>query len=101
MFQLTKLRVNSSRNPNHSGQRQICNDYRSELDVNWVVTGEFLLQILKLLDVLAAACLHHVIKMQHSWLPTIQNNHRAEVWQSEGRQNKLNKSGSCFVSKEL
>lgn len=46
--------------------QEVCNNYRSEEDVYGVVTRQFLLQVLKLLYVLAAACLHQVLKAEHS-----------------------------------
>lgn len=60
-----------------------CN-YRSELDVYGVVEADLLLQILQLLGVLAAAGLHHVFKVKHSRLPSVQSDDRAEVRESEG-----------------
>ncbi|KAG7234107.1 hypothetical protein INR49_005821, partial [Caranx melampygus] len=40
--------------------------------------------ILELLYILAAAGLHHIIQMKHSRLSAVQNDHRAQIWKSEG-----------------
>lgn len=60
-------------------------NHRSELDVYGVIEGNLPLQVLQLLHVLAAAGLHHVLEVKHSWLSTAHNDHRAEVWQSDRR----------------
>lgn len=52
--------------------------YRSELDVYGVIKDNLLLQILQLLHVLAAGRLHHIVKVKHSWLPTVCDDHSAQ-----------------------
>lgn len=72
--------------------------YRSELDVYGVIARQLLLQVLELPYVLAAPCLHQIFKMEHSWVSAIQNDHRAEVWESGGGNRNMRKfwsSGSC------
>lgn len=60
--------------------------YRSELDVYGVIERDLLLQILKLLHVLTAAGLHHILKVKHARLSAVQNNHGAEFRESGGRK---------------
>lgn len=59
--------------------------YRGELDVYGVVTDDLLLQILQLPRVLAAGSLHHIVKVKHSRLPTVYDDHTAQFRQSEER----------------
>lgn len=65
-----------------------CTNYRSELDVYGVVREELLLQVLELLHEAAAAGLHHVLKVERSWLSTVQYDHGAEVGESKGEHQR-------------
>lgn len=69
--------------PPPSCQLELSANYRGELDVYWVIKDEFFLQILQLLHMLALPGLHHVLKVKHSRLPAVQDDHGAEVWESE------------------
>lgn len=65
-------------------KRQRRRGYRGELDVDGVVEGQLLLQILQLLRVLAAGRLPHVVHVEHAGVPAVRHDHSPQIWKSDG-----------------
>jgi len=65
-------------------KRQHRRGYRGELDVDGVVEGQLLLQILQLLRVLAAGRLPHVVHVEHAGVPAVRHDHSPQIWKSGG-----------------
>lgn len=66
------------------GPEQDWDDYRGEQDVYGVVTGQFPLQILELLEVAAAPRLHHLLQTEHSRRSAVKDNHGAQLREPGG-----------------
>lgn len=77
-------RLPGGASPTETPPQELHNSYRGELDVYRVVKRQLLLQVLQLLLVLAAARLHHVLQVEHSRLSAVQEDDRAEIWESAG-----------------
>ncbi|MEQ2219505.1 hypothetical protein XENOCAPTIV_018892 [Xenoophorus captivus] len=64
-------------------QQELSDNYRGELNVYRVIKGQMFLQILKLLHMFAVPGLHHILKVKHSWLPAVEDDHRSQFWESK------------------
>ncbi|PWA21408.1 hypothetical protein CCH79_00003359, partial [Gambusia affinis] len=59
-------------------------------------------QILQLLHMATVSRLHHVVKVKHSRLPAVQEDHRAKLWQSdEGETKQTNGMSFALLTKSL